>query len=137
MLTGTAQKYENGKIAQGKYVSSFVGFAPADNPKYAVLMIVDEPSSYAYYGSIVSAPSVSKVLSKIFAYTKEPKTTTEQVEYTTMPNLEGMSYTEAVKLLKSLSLNFEVQGEGDTIASTLPIANETLPKGDVVLLRTT
>ena len=85
--TGTAQKYENGKIAQGKYVSSFVGFAPADNPKYAVLMIVDEPSSYAYYGSIVAAPSVSKVLSKIFAYTQEPMQTTEQVEYVTMPNL--------------------------------------------------
>jgi len=42
--TGTAQKYENGHIAVGKYVSSFVGFFPADNPQYLALMLVDEPT---------------------------------------------------------------------------------------------
>ena len=50
MLIGTAQKYENGRIAAGKYVSSFVGFFPADAPKYLTLVIVDEPKG-AYYGS--------------------------------------------------------------------------------------
>ena len=53
--TGTAQKYENGRIAQGKYVSSFVGFFPADNPKYLALVVVDEPQG-SYYGSVVAAP---------------------------------------------------------------------------------
>lgn len=134
--TGTAQKYENGVIAQGKYVSSFVGFAPADEPKYAILMIVDEPSSYAYYGSIVAAPAVSDVFSKIFEYEKIEPTMSESIEYTDMPNLEGVSYSEAVKLLKSRSLNFEVQGEGDIVISTLPLGGERIAKGDVVLLRT-
>ena len=53
--TGTAQKYENGVIAQGKYVMSFVGFFPANNPKYIALVIVDEPVG-GQYGSTVAAP---------------------------------------------------------------------------------
>ncbi len=134
--TGTAQKYANGVIAQGKYVSSFVGFAPADNPKYAILMIVDEPASYAYYGSIVAAPSVSNVFSRIFEYEKIKPEMEENIEYVTMPNIEGMSYNDAVKLLKQLSLNFEVEGDGDVILSALPLLGEQIPKGDVVLLRT-
>ena len=134
--TGTAQKYENGKLAQGKYISSFVGFAPADNPKYAILMIVDEPSSYAYYGSIVAAPSVSKVLSKIFAYTNEQGKLSAPIEYVDMPSLVGSKYLDAIKQLKELSLNFEVDGDGDTITSTLPIGGEQVAKGDVVLIRT-
>lgn len=53
--TGTAQKYENGVIASGKYVSSFLGFFPADDPQYLALIIVDEPQG-AYYGSVVAVP---------------------------------------------------------------------------------
>ncbi len=54
--TGTAQKYEDGHIAQGKYVSSFVGFFPSNAPKYLALIIVDEPQG-TYYGSAVAAPA--------------------------------------------------------------------------------
>ena len=62
--TGTAQKYENGHIAQGKYVSSFVGFFPADDPQYLVLVIADEPQG-AYYGSVVAAPFAQKIFQGI------------------------------------------------------------------------
>lgn len=62
--TGTAQKYENGKLAAGKYVMSFVGFFPADNPRYLALAIVDEPVG-GQYGSTVAAPIVKKVFEKI------------------------------------------------------------------------
>jgi hypothetical protein len=99
-------------------------------------MIVDEPSSYAYYGSIVAAPSVSDVFSRIFAYEKTAPTMDESDEYVTMPAIEGMSYSDAVKKLNELSLNFEVDGEGDTILSALPLYGEQIAKGDVVLLRT-
>jgi len=58
--TGTAQKYENGRIAAGKYVSSFVGFFPANAPKYLALVIVDEPQG-AYYGSVVAAPCAGEI----------------------------------------------------------------------------
>ena len=62
--TGTAQKYENGVIAQGKYVSSFVGYFPANNPKYLALVIVDEPQG-AYYGSTVAAPCAKEIFQGI------------------------------------------------------------------------
>ena len=55
--TGTAQKYnENGQIAQGKYISSFIGTYPANDPEYIIMIIVNEPSAGAYYGSIVASP---------------------------------------------------------------------------------
>ena len=62
--TGTAQKFEGGALAQGKYVSSFLGFFPADDPQYLVLVIVDEPQG-AYYGSVVAAPAAREVMQGI------------------------------------------------------------------------
>lgn len=64
--TGTAQKYENGRIASGKYVSSFVGFFPANNPQYLALIIVDEPTG-AHYGSTVAAPQAQKIFQGIIS----------------------------------------------------------------------
>ncbi len=62
--TGTAQKYENGVIAQGKYVSSFLGFFPADSPRYLALVILDEPQG-SYYGSTVAAPCAKEIFEGI------------------------------------------------------------------------
>ena len=62
--TGTAQKFENGSIAQGKYVSSFLGFFPASDPEYLALVIVDEPQG-AYYGSVVAAPAAREIFQSI------------------------------------------------------------------------
>ena len=64
--TGTAQKYENGAVAAGKYVSSFVGFFPADDPQYLALVIVDEQQG-AYYGSVVAAPVAKSIFEDIIA----------------------------------------------------------------------
>ena len=62
--TGTAQKYEDGRIAAGKYVSSFVGFFPANAPKYLALVVIDEPQG-AYYGSVVAAPCAKEIFSSM------------------------------------------------------------------------
>lgn len=67
--TGTAQKYENGIIAQGKYVSSFVGYFPANAPKYLALVIIDEPVG-EYYGSTVAAPYAKSVFESIIKLKK-------------------------------------------------------------------
>lgn len=64
--TGTAQKFENGHIAAGKYVSSFVGFFPADKPQYLALVVVDEPQG-AYYGSVVAAPCAREIFEGIIS----------------------------------------------------------------------
>ncbi len=62
--TGTAQKYEDGHVAQGKYVSSFTGFFPANDPQYLALIIVDEPQG-VYYGSTVAAPVAKEIFENI------------------------------------------------------------------------
>ena len=133
--TGTAQKYENGAIAQGKYVSSFVGFAPVDNPKYAVLMIIDEPGTYAYYGSIVAAPYVGGVFSKIFESKGiEPTEMVEGRELVELPQLCGKSVNAAMNELDALGIKYELSGEGEIVSTTLPLAGKTVEKGDYVLL---
>lgn len=65
--TGTAQKFVDGALATGKYVSSFIGFFPASSPKYLVLMIVDEPQGQSY-GSIVAAPYAGLIFREIINY---------------------------------------------------------------------
>ncbi|MDE6868625.1 MAG: stage V sporulation protein D, partial [Clostridia bacterium] len=62
--TGTAQKYEDGHVAVGKYVSSFCGFFPSDKPQYLALIIVDEPEG-VYYGSAVAAPVANEIFTDI------------------------------------------------------------------------
>ena len=61
---GTAQIYKDGVIAQGKYVMSFIGFFPADEPKYLALVIVEEPIG-GTYGSTVAAPVCKNVFHRI------------------------------------------------------------------------
>ena len=66
--TGTAQKIDDsGKYARGKYVSSFLGFAPADEPKVVILVVVDEPKG-DHYGGIVAAPAFKKIAHETLNY---------------------------------------------------------------------
>lgn len=70
--TGTAQKYVNGVIARGKYVMSFVGFFPSNNPKYICLVAVDEPTN-GNYGSTVAAPIVKEIFEGVIKTKNIPK----------------------------------------------------------------
>ena len=100
--TGTAQKYENGVIANGKYVSSFIGTYPADNPEYVMLLCVDEPSSGAYYGSVVASPYAKQIFSGMFDYKNiKPSNFVEQ-EQVTVPNLVRKTISEAYSVLNGL-----------------------------------
>ena len=114
--TGTAQKYKNGTIAQGCYVSSFLGFAPVENPQYTILFTVNEPKNGVYYGSLVAAPYVGEIFSNIFNHFGIPKDpnlmASDYYEYFEMPDLIGMTYSEASRVMKELGLPFESDGEG-------------------------
>lgn len=133
--TGTAQKYAGGTIAQGKYISSFIGFAPAENPKYAVLMIVDEPQGYMYYGSLVAAPYAGNVFSKIFDYTALPPSMLAEIEYAIMPDVIGKPVADAVKELEDAGLHAELVGEGENVTAQTPVPQTKIAKNDAVLVR--
>ncbi len=138
--TGTAQKYENGVVASGKYVSSFIGAYPVDDPEYILLFCVDEPGTGIYYGSLVAAPYAKQIYSSLFDYLGiEPTNLTEDLKKVTatisMPNLVGLSITQAGSLLKSMKLQYEVDGENAYVIWQSIPPGERLFEGAIVLLK--
>jgi len=110
--TGTAQKVVNGRYAQGVYVSSFIGIAPSDDPKLAVLAIVDEPGGFSTYGSTTAAPIAKEVLEESLRYLdiKPSFTDKEEEEFgrvkVTIPEVRNMTVKEAAKILVDHNLQF-------------------------------
>jgi cell division protein FtsI (penicillin-binding protein 3) len=70
--TGTAHKQENGGYAADKYVSSFVGFAPASRPRLVIAVMIDEPSAGGYLGGTVAAPVFAQVMAGALRVLDEP-----------------------------------------------------------------
>lgn len=134
--TGTTQKYEDGKIA-GTYISSFCGTYPASNPEYIVLIVVDEPGTGAYYGSIVASPYAKEIFASII---KLKDIQPDDPNYVAleknieMPNIVGKSLTDACVELRNLGLNFEIQGEGGFVTAQLPPPKTMLYKGQSVYI---
>lgn len=133
--TGTAQKYENGKIANGKLIASFIGFAPADDPEFVCLILVDEPKVGTIFGSTVAAPYVKQVMEETLRhYGYLP---TESADTVTVPDTAGMTITEAKAALKEAGLNAEYQdNEEEMVTAQVPAANEQVQRGSDVLLYT-
>lgn len=139
--TGTAQKYENGQIARGKYYSSFLGFSLNEGARFAVLFIVDEPKGYMYYGSLVAAPLVGDIFESSLAYLgvnptysgKEAELVGEPFE---LPSFVGLSVTEAKRQIEKLGLYCEVDGEGNSVLDQYPVASATVDRRNVVLIVT-
>ncbi len=135
--TGTAQKYgADGKIARGKYVSSFFGFLnQGERAEYAVLVCVDEPSSGAYYGSVVAKPYAKKVYEGIIKY-KNIKPVGETKDTTfVVPNLCGMSVSQAVTTLEKMGVYYETDGEGENVISQFPFAGTKVSGDSCVVIK--
>lgn len=125
--TGTAQMYENGVIVQGKNISSFMGFAPADDPQFLVLFIVREPGVPVTYGSVVAAPFAKDVLEKCLKYAgvapSEPMDNLVEV-----PDLTGMGLAEAEQKAKEEGFSASVIGSG-AVSAQSPVAGTKAAKG--------
>ncbi len=93
-------------------MSTFVGFAPADDPKYIMLFIVDEPSGGTYYGSLVAAPYVGRAYAEIFNYLGIPPSDIEPEETIVMPEVIGLSPVEADKIMSEAGLYYEYLDKG-------------------------
>lgn len=112
--TGTSQKFDDatGKDT-GNRIGSCIGYAPSDDARIAVIFIVDEPTCFSKYGSIVAAPYISYILSDVLPYLGyEPKYADgEENKTVEIGNYVGMDVAEAVKAIKALGLNCYVNGK--------------------------
>ncbi len=137
--TGTAQKYgADGKISRGKYVSSFFGFLDRENPEYALLLCVDEPSTGAYYGSVVAKPYAKTIYEKIIAYknfSPDDETKIEDKKVST-PNLVGLSISKALVELEKMGVYYEVDGEGEFVLDQFPSKDVEISKSTTILIKT-
>ena len=110
--TGTSEKKNAG--SEGRYVCSTVAFAPADDPQYAVIIIVDEPTKGTLYGSTVAAPYVGNVMETILPYLGvEAVYTDEELEKltTTVPRCMNLSVASAKAACERKGLQVEIVGE--------------------------
>ncbi|MEG6585936.1 stage V sporulation protein D [Dendrosporobacter sp. 1207_IL3150] len=139
--TGTAQKVGAGGYVPGKYVASFTGFAPADDPQVAMLVVIDEPVGL-YYGGQIAAPVFGAVMKDILQYLKVTPIITQNekgsiiLEHVTVPSLINLLVPDAVKELKKLNLNARIEETGERIADQIPKPGSRLPQGSNVLLYT-
>jgi len=129
--TGTTQKYVDGQI-RGTYIASFFGVFPCDNPEYVILFIVDEPTAGSYYGNVAASPYARKVFEGIINYKGYKAVIDVEVENVIIPNLVGLSLSQACSRLIELGLGYEIFGEGAIITAQFPPPNTPLSKGQIV-----
>ena len=131
--TGTSEKYPRG---QGKYVASFLAFAPADDPKVACLVILDEPTKGSYYGGVIAAPVVKSIMEETLQYIGvEPRYNEDEKEYidTEVPDISGKTAAEAEKILKDAGFGIRIKGSGDTVTDQIPKAHTWLGAGSNIV----
>lgn len=135
--TGTSQKYEeDGSVSSTRLIASFVGFVPADEPKYLCLLVVDEPEVPVVYGSTVAAPFVQEILMNAVSYFGiAPDKSTESV---TVPELAGMTVDAAEDALDDadLTATFVEGEESASVVRQAPAAGSQVVKGSNVVLYT-
>jgi stage V sporulation protein D (sporulation-specific penicillin-binding protein) len=134
--TGTAQKYDdNGNVMTGKHIASFVAFAPADDPKIAVLIVIDEPNVAVDFGSVVAAPYVKEVLKNALPYmgVKPDSSVNGELKQVAVPDLTNMSEDDAETKLKNDGFLFLEDGTG-SVTSQLPAPGTKADEGTTVLL---
>lgn len=141
--TGTSEKIdvfdENGDPVDDKIVS-FLGVAPMDDPQIVCLIALDTPSTdtgYYISGGIMAAPTVRDVLSDVLPYLGiEPDYTGEEPQYVdaTVPDLAGLTQTQAAAALEEAGLSYRTEGTGGTVTDQLPAAGSVIPGGSEVVL---
>lgn len=134
--TATSEKLPR---RSGKYIASFLTFAPAENPQVLSLVLINEPQGN-YYGGSVAGPVMKELLKNILPYLgietiyNQKELEMEEVQKITVPDFTGMTVQEAKQILYESEIDYEIQGEGETITSQFPKAGEEINKNTKILL---
>lgn len=153
--TGTARTeyWMPGWENDPRYISSFVGYFPAENPKYSCIVVIHKPSTKkGYYGADVTGPVFKSIAQKIYIespeidlisdldvlyadVTENSSLYTEKIkqEHNSVPDVKGMAGMDAVALLENLGLHVSVVGNGKVVRQSIP-EGEKLIKGKIIVL---
>lgn len=137
--TGTSEKVSlEAKTGQKEYIVSFIGFAPADDPRIALLVFLDTPSNKSgvyVSGGQMAAPVVGRMLADILPYMGvEPSLPEGAGDDATVPMLLELSLEEAKQRLSDCGLDYRCIGWGDTVTGQLPAAGTSIASGSQVIL---
>ncbi len=138
--TGTSTKTTEEIAGNKEYIVSFIGFAPADDPQIALLVLLDNPSSESgiyVSGGQMAAPVVGKMMADILPYLGlEPEYSDSELQTMdrAVPDVMGLSIAEAQSKLAESGLSCRVIGSGGAVTSQLPAANSVIASGSEVLL---
>ncbi len=138
--TGTAQTVENGVYSASKYILSFVGFMPADNPQIIVYVAIQNAKGVVQYGGTVSAPIAKNILtSAINILDIKPSLdvmprvyTWLDTKYVKLPNVLNQDLKTAQKSLKGFKI--EYNGQGNKVVYQMPQADTYVKEGSTVVL---
>lgn len=139
--TGTAEKFINGEYSSSKYVTSFYCFAPVEDPKYSVYVVLDEPAAGAY-GSTSAAPTAISLIKQALNYNSADTTlggaATQEIQKgnITVPDLVGQNIDFAASILNERGINYVVDPEtsGATVAAqSLPTNSVYDPNSELIL----
>lgn len=140
--TGTSEKKDITKVESSfseDYISSFCGYAPADDPQIAMLVFFDTPDGDAYYGSQVSSPVFINIMSEVLPYL-DVKTsyTDEELGYVdaSAGDYTCVSVDEAKTAVEADGFTATVKGNGSTVISQIPTVSSGLQKGGSIVLYT-
>jgi len=143
--TGTARKVVNGEYSKSKDVVSFIGFAPVNNPKIAMLIVIDQPDGSNIGGGTAAAPVFKKIVSQTLQYMGIPKDTvktTDKKSKTTpvvqakAPDLSGKTAKQARSQLLNAGIAYETLGQGENVIRQYPVAGAAMNPGQRIYLLT-
>ncbi|MCQ2462784.1 MAG: PASTA domain-containing protein [Clostridia bacterium] len=135
--TATSQKLDAKQ--DNLYLASFACYAPADDPKVAVLVVVDEPKGEYHGGSMVAAPIAREVMEQTLAYLNvEPDYSDEELAglSSTAPDLTGRTVSNAKQMAANQGFVVRVVGDGDKVISQMPSALTSIPVNGVIVIYT-
>jgi stage V sporulation protein D (sporulation-specific penicillin-binding protein) len=139
--TGTSEKLDK-EYAEGEkedHIMSFLGFAPADDPQVACIVIIDEPRAGEVYGSTIAAPVCGSILGDVLPYIGvEPEYTEEELKKVnvTVPNIVGRTAHMGEASLQKYGLQGTIIGSGDRVVKQVPASGQSIPRGSKVIIYT-
>ena len=134
--TGTAQVYKDGRIVRNVHIGSFLGFAPADDPRIALLVIVDEADTPVDYGGTTAAPFARQILADVLPYLGYQPDGDDGSEPVQVPDVTGLPLWKARKTLSALGLKVLDDGGSGSVTAQMPSAGAKLRTGGQMMLYT-